>query len=211
MSKVKAKKTDSPTKTQQLASKKKNNIKKKQWFEKKFKKKKVLSDNQGKDKAQQMQPPKDAQQFSANWKILQEVSVCLCDCIHLAIFSIFLMIAHNYVHLPQMLKASQPEKKQPVAPKHLNGHLHKKEASKDDSKNISTNSAGPKQTDAGKKVKHKTVSNNVLPKDSGLKVQAVLETRPSDAPKRKGDSGNSNSEQAAKKKKFVVKETKPTE
>lgn len=99
MSKVKAKKTYFPTKTQQPASKKKNNAKKKKKhrFEKKFKKEKLLLDDQGKDKAQQMQPPKDAQQFSANWKILQEVSVCfvsklLCDCsvIHFVIFSIFL-------------------------------------------------------------------------------------------------------------------------
>lgn len=213
MSKVKANKTDSSTKTQQLASKKKNNIKqkKKHWFEKKFKKKKVLSDNQGKDKAQQMQPPKDAQQFSANWKILQEVSVCLSNCslIHLVISSIFPMI--TCVHHPQMLKARQPEKKQPVTQKHLNGHLHKKETSGGDSKNVSTSSAVPKQTAVGKKGKHKTVSNSVIPKDSGAKVPAALETRPSPAPKRKGGSGTSNSEQASKKKKSVVKETKPTE
>lgn len=211
MSKVKAKKTDSPTKTQQLASTKKNNTKKKRkhWFEKKFKKKKPPSDNQG--TAQQMQPPKDAQQFSANWKILQEVSVCLCHYSLIVVFSVFLMIAHNNARLSQMLKASQPEKKQPVTPKHLNGPLHKRETNKDHSKNISTNNSGPKQIDTGKKVKHKTVSNTVVPKDSGVKVPPVSETRTSSAPKRKGDSGNSNSEQAAKKKKSVIEETKPTE
>lgn len=112
-----------------------------------------------------------------------------------------------------MLKSSQPEKKLPVTPKHLNGALHKKETRENDSKNISKNNAVPRQNDAGKKVKHKTVSNSVVPKDSGvnLKVPAVLETRQSTGPKRKRDSGKSNSEHAAKKKKSVVEETTPTE
>lgn len=112
-----------------------------------------------------------------------------------------------------MLKASQPEKKQPVTPKHPNGALHKKEARKNYSKNISKNGAGPRQTDAGKEVKHKTVPNNVVPKDSRVtsKVPAVLETGQSTAPKRKGNSGKSNGEQAAKKIKSVVEKTKPTE
>ncbi|XP_039991341.1 RNA exonuclease 4 [Xiphias gladius] len=175
MSKVKAKKAASPTKTQQPVSKNTNNTvkrKKKHWFGKRFKKKKLLSNDQGK-----VQPPKDAQQFSANWKTLQE-----------------------------MLKASQPEKKPPVKPKHQNGALQKKGAKEVSSKSISKNNTSPRQTDTGKKVRHKTVSNSVAPK-----VPAVSQTRQSTAPKRKGNSGESHSEQAAKKKKSVVEETKPTD
>ncbi|GLD57441.1 RNA exonuclease 4-like protein [Lates japonicus] len=127
------------------------------------------------------QPPKDAQLFSANWKTLQEI-----------------------------LKASQPEKKEPVTPKYQNGTLQKKEAKENSSKNISKSNTRPKQKDTGKKVKHKT--NNV-PKDGqvNLKVLAVSQTSHPTAPKRKKDSGKSNSEQAAKKKKPDVEERKPTE
>uniref|UniRef100_A0A4W6G4I3 RNA exonuclease 4 n=1 Tax=Lates calcarifer TaxID=8187 RepID=A0A4W6G4I3_LATCA len=129
------------------------------------------------------QPPKDAQLFSANWKTLQEI-----------------------------LKASQPEKKEPVTPKYQNGALQKKEAKENSSKNISKSNTGPKQKDTGKQVKHKTVSNNV-PKDAqvNLKVPAVSQTSHPTAPKRKKDSGKSNSKQAAKKTKSDVEERKPTE
>lgn len=79
MSKIKSKKEYLPSKTKQSTNtnnrnKKNHNMKKKkkQWFETKLKKKKLLSEA----KLQQAQPPKDAQQFSANWKILQEVRVC---------------------------------------------------------------------------------------------------------------------------------------
>ncbi|XP_023266968.1 RNA exonuclease 4 [Seriola lalandi dorsalis] len=181
MSKVKAKKKDAPAKTQQPKSKKKNNMKKKkqQWFNQAFKKKKPPRIDQGK-----AQPPKDAQQYSANWKILQEI-----------------------------IKASQPEKKQPEAPEYQNGALQKKEAKENSSKNTSKNDTGPRQKHAAKKMKTKTVSNSVVHKDARvkLKVPADSQTRQSTAPKRKSNSGKSNSEQAAKKQKSVVEETKPTE
>lgn len=77
MSKVHAKTKGAPAKTQQPTSGKKNTVKKKKkfWFDTTAKKKKPPPDNQGK-----ALPPKDAQQYSANWKILQEVravSVCM--------------------------------------------------------------------------------------------------------------------------------------
>ncbi|XP_038592545.1 RNA exonuclease 4 isoform X3 [Micropterus salmoides] len=92
MSKVNAKKTDSSAKT--LTSTEKNKTakwKRKNWMKEKFKRKKPPPKDQGKAKVQQTLPPKDVQQFSANWKTLQE-----------------------------MLKASQPEKKHPVIPKPQN-------------------------------------------------------------------------------------------
>lgn len=118
------------------------------------------------------------------------------------------------LNFPQMLKASQPEKKQqPVTPKPQNGTLQKKEAKEKSSKNIPKDNVSPRQTDTGKKAKHKSVPNSALPKDAQVKSKgpAVSETKQSAAPKRKKDSGKSNGEQAAKKKKPVVEETKPTE
>ncbi|XP_008281526.1 RNA exonuclease 4 [Stegastes partitus] len=163
---------------------KNNNVKKKKKYWIKQKIKMPPNKNQEKAEAPKNAPPQDAQQFSANWKILQE-----------------------------MLKASQPEKKQqqPVTPKHLNGVLPKK-ATENASKVISKNNAGPSQTDSVKKVKHKTVSNSV-PKDTQVNVKelAASETKASAAPKRKKDGGKSNSEQAAKKNKSEAEEKKPTE
>ena len=109
-----------------------------------------------------------------------------------------------------MLKASQPEKKpQPVTPKPQNGTLPKKEATEKSSKNIPKDNVSLRQTDTGKKAKHKSG----LSKDAQVKSKgpAVSETKQSAAPKRKKDGGKSNGEQAAKKKKPVVEETKPTE
>lgn len=85
MSKVNAKKNSAPAKTQKPASDKNNTVKKKKkfWFDTKAKKKKPTPppapapapSNQGK-----AHPPKDAQQYSANWKILQEVrDVSVCE------------------------------------------------------------------------------------------------------------------------------------
>ncbi|XP_029312385.1 RNA exonuclease 4 isoform X2 [Cottoperca gobio] len=167
--------------------------KRKQWMKEKFKNIKPQPKKQEKAKVQQAVPPKDGLQFSANWKTLQE-----------------------------MLKASQPEKKQPIAPKPLNGALQEKEAKEKKSKNMSKNNVCPGQTDTGKKVKHKTSPKSVVPKDAPVnsKVPAVSETKPSAALKRKKDSGKSNDEQAAKKKKKkeekkkekpVDEEKKPTE
>ncbi|XP_070783417.1 RNA exonuclease 4 [Enoplosus armatus] len=187
MSEVKEKKSHVPAKSQRPTSTEKNNTakrKRKNWMKEKFRRRKPPPKEQEKAKVQQTLPPKDVQHFSANWKSLQEI-----------------------------LKASQPEKKQPVAPKHQNGALRKKQAIDNSSKNISKNSVSPGLTDSGKKVKHKTGPNSVVSKDSQVKLKApaVSETRPSAAPKRKKDSGKSNSEQAAKKKKTVVEVTKPTE
>ncbi|XP_026171321.1 RNA exonuclease 4 [Mastacembelus armatus] len=148
-------------------------------------KKKYWCEKKKRVSVDQAQPPKDTQLFSANWKALQE-----------------------------MLKNSQSEKKQQPAPaQQQNGALQNKEAKADCSKHISKNKAGPQQTDTGKNIKHKTVSNSVVSKDShvSVKVTAVSESRQPAAPKRKKDGENSNSNQAAKKKKSVVEETKPTE
>ncbi|KAM6964057.1 RNA exonuclease 4 [Tautogolabrus adspersus] len=159
-------------------------MKRKNWIKEKFKKRKPPPKNQEKPKPQQISPPGDAQQFSANWKALQEI-----------------------------LKASQPEKKQPVTPKQ-NGALQNKQAKHHFSKSVSKNNLPPRQTDTQNKVKHKSVPSNAVSKDSEVtsEVPTVSETGQSAAPKRKKDSGKSNSEPAAKKKKkSVVEETKPTE
>ncbi|XP_060885024.1 RNA exonuclease 4 [Labrus mixtus] len=181
MSTMKMKKTHSPAKTQQPTSTAK--IKNKNWIKEKFKRRKPPPKSQEKAKPQQISPPGDAQQFSANWKALQEI-----------------------------LKASQPEETQPVTPKQ-NGALQNKQAKHNFSKSVSKNNVPPRQTDAQKTVKHKSVPNNAVSKDTEVtsKVPAISETGQSAAPKRKKDSGKSNSEPAAKKKKSVVEETKPTE
>ncbi|XP_034415089.1 RNA exonuclease 4 [Cyclopterus lumpus] len=190
MSTVKSKTKDSPAKTQRPTSSKGNDTskkKRKQWMTAKFLTIKPPPKNQVKVKAPQSLPPKDCLQFSANWKTLQE-----------------------------MLKASQPEKKQPpVASRPPNGALQKlkKGAKENSTKNISKNNVCPEQTGAVTKVKQKSVPNKVVPKDSQVnsKVPAVKETKQSAAPKRKRDSGKLNSEQAAKKKKPVVEKKEPTE
>lgn len=177
------------TKTQRPESSEKNNTakkKRKQWIQDKYRKKKPPAPvNQQKAKAQQTitSPPKDAQQFSANWKTLQE-----------------------------MLKASQPEKKPPVTPKHQNGALSKKGFKENSTKNIPKNNVPPRQTDHEKKV-HKVVPNSTVPKGSqvSLKAPGVSEARQSAAPKRKQAEGKSHSEKAAKKKKAAVEVKKPTE
>ncbi|XP_035001245.1 RNA exonuclease 4 [Hippoglossus stenolepis] len=130
----------------------------------------------------QVLPPTDAQHFSANWKALQE-----------------------------KLKSTPPEQKQPVTPKPQNGALPKKKAKENSSKDTSKiDNTGPAQTGAGKKGKPKSTSNSVVSKDN-LKVPDISQTKPSTAPKRKGDGGKSNSAHAAKRKKPVVEETKLTE
>lgn len=61
---------------QQLKTPKKINtarMKKKEWVANRFRKKKTLPKEKEKAKPLQMLPPTDAQQFSANWKALQEV------------------------------------------------------------------------------------------------------------------------------------------
>lgn len=76
MSKVKATKKDSAAQTQRPKSTEKNNTaksKRRQWMKEKFRKKKPPPKEKPKAKVKQMLPPTDAQQFSANWKTLQEV------------------------------------------------------------------------------------------------------------------------------------------
>ncbi|XP_029383798.1 RNA exonuclease 4 [Echeneis naucrates] len=177
MSKVKAKKNPPANTSRNPPSKSKNTGKKRQWFYKGVKKQKPPPKDQN-----NLQPPKDAQQYSTNWKILQEI-----------------------------LKTSQPEKKQPVTKAGENGTLRKKEAKENSSKSISENNV--RQKDSGSKVKHKTVSRSVVNKDAqmNLKVSAVSQTKQSAPLKRKKKSENSNSEQAAKKKKSPAEERKPTE
>ncbi|XP_058476430.1 RNA exonuclease 4 [Solea solea] len=182
MSNVKSRKTHPAAKGQQQVSEKNNNNvnkKNKFWFKDKVKIKKFSPNNQRK-----VEPPKDAQHFSANWKALQEI-----------------------------LKASEPEKKQPVTSTNQTGSLQKKETKENSSLNISKKNTSPKQTETGKKGKQKTASGSVVPKDAHVnaKVPAVSPSQHSIAPKRKSSSGNSSSEHAVKKKKVVVAEKKLTE
>lgn len=111
-----------------------------------------------------------------------------------------------------MLKASQPEKKQPVPPKHQNGILQRKGVKENSSKDFSKNTVSVRQTDNGKKEKNKTVPSSAEPKDSQmhLKTPGVSEAKQSAASKRKKNAGKSNSEPPAKKKP-VVEDKKPTE
>lgn len=110
-----------------------------------------------------------------------------------------------------MLKASQPERKQPVPPKQ-NGILQRKGVKENSSEDFFKNTVSARQTDTGKKEKNKTVVSSAAPKDSQmhLKTPVVSEAKQSAAPKRKKDAGKSNSEPAAKKKP-VVEDKKPTE
>ncbi|KAM4524293.1 RNA exonuclease 4 [Odontesthes bonariensis] len=189
MSKLKANNTQSKTDTNKITAKEKRKTFWKSHTLKKQKFKKTANPPKRQEKAgasQQIAPPEDPQLFSSNWKALQEV-----------------------------LKASQPEKKQPVTRKHQNG-ISPKKAKEHLSKNISENNAAPNQADTEKNVKNKSAPNSVVPKKAGvnLKVQAASDTRQPAAPKRKKDNGKSNSDQAAKKKKkkkSVVEERKPTE
>lgn len=185
MSKVKAKK-EVTAKTQQTKSTEKKSTvkeKRKEWISQKFRKLKPPPKKQEeKAKVQQLAPPKDGMQFSANWKILQE-----------------------------MLKASKPEEKPslPAKPKPPNGALQNRRAKENPSKNISKNNVSPGKTDTVKKVKQTPVSKSVAPNKS--QVNSKVSTKQSAAPKRKKDGGKSDSEKAAKKKKVVVEETKPTD
>ncbi|XP_068439488.1 RNA exonuclease 4 [Clinocottus analis] len=187
MSKVKSETKDTSAKTQRPGSSKGNDTskkKKKQWMTDKYLTIKPRPKTHVKAKDPLSLPPKDALQFSENWKILQE-----------------------------MLKASKPEKKPPVTPQPPNGTLQNQRAVKKSTKNISKNNVCPKLMSASTKVKQKTVPNNAVTKDSQVnsKVPAVTETKPSASAKRKRDSGKLNGEQAAKKKKPVMEEKKPTE
>lgn len=254
MSKVKEKKADLPAKTQQATSTEKNNtakMKRKNWMKQKFKKKKPPpKKEEEKSKPQHMLPPQDAQQFSANWKALQEVCHQLFFLISLTLFlqNVSLQSFKTVLNFLQILKVSQPEKKQTATP-NQNGTVQKKGAKDNSSKNTPENSSLkttsknnslkntpknnslkntpknnglPTEKDKGKEGnegKHKPVPGNSVSKDPVVtsKVPASSETGQSAAPKRKTDSGELNSQLAAKKKKkkekavAVVENTKPTE
>lgn len=85
-------------KSQQVNTQKINTakMKKKEWMANKFRKKKPLPKAKEKAKPLQTLPPTDAQQFSANWKALQEVgqdnnkfSLCLITAVLIFSFSNF--------------------------------------------------------------------------------------------------------------------------
>jgi len=75
MSAVKEKTKDSSVKKGPATTENKYTVKKKrkQWMKEKFKSIKPQPQKQEKAKVQQVAPPKDGLQFSANWKALQEV------------------------------------------------------------------------------------------------------------------------------------------
>lgn len=52
-------------------------MKKKEWMTNKYRKKKTLSKEKEKAKPLRTLPPTDVQQFSSNWKALQEVSTTI--------------------------------------------------------------------------------------------------------------------------------------
>ncbi|CAJ1080950.1 RNA exonuclease 4 [Xyrichtys novacula] len=188
---MKAKKVDHPTKTPKKSSssaekKSTAKIKRKNWMKEKFKKKKPPPKKEEKEKSQKILPPKDATQFSTNWKALQEI-----------------------------LKVSQAEKKQPVPPKE-NGIQHRKEAKDSPLQNMSKSKAPPPQTEAGKKVRHKSASGSFVSKDSEVTSRlpaASVTTGQSAAPKRERDGEKLHDELPSKKKKekTVVEEPKVTE
>lgn len=68
MSKAKAKETPRPAPTAANRT-----VKRKNWIKEKFKRRKPPPKGKASVKAQQILPPQDAQQYSANWKTLQEV------------------------------------------------------------------------------------------------------------------------------------------
>uniref|UniRef100_A0A8C7XUM8 RNA exonuclease 4 n=1 Tax=Oryzias sinensis TaxID=183150 RepID=A0A8C7XUM8_9TELE len=179
MSKIKGKETPAG-KTQQLTSKEKR----KKFFIKHNRKKttsqKTLNkknlENPG---AKQTAPPQDPQQFSSNWKALQEI-----------------------------LKSSQPEKKQPVTPKHQNGVFPKKYKG-NESKKFQNKSPIPSQVHTDREVK---VKSGDAPKEDGVKAKihaALDKQQPGGARKRQNEK--TDNEKPAKKKKPVTEERKPTE
>lgn len=151
----------------------KNDITKKKKKRTKFYKAVPPSKNTEKAKVQQNVPPTDPQQLSANWKRLQEI-----------------------------LKASQPETKPSIVPKHQNGVLPKK--------NGENNKKNSKDSDRPS-LKEKKGKLRTVPKETPLKVPGGSETKKPTAPKRKHDDAKLNAREAGKKKKSVPEERKPTE
>lgn len=219
MSKVEKQKKHFPAQASKRKTNKKNGILKKNerhWFYSA-----PANKEQEKPTTPQTAPPKDSQQFSANWKALQEVSECnslssMHVLSHTLVFVCLCLILPTGFSLLfyslQLLKASQSEKKQPAAPRHQNG-FSPKNVQENTSKIISKNNAAPSQRDTEKKSDHKTVPKSFVSGKTGVnsKVSNVSKTKHAIAPERERDSGKPNSLQAAKKKKLESEETKPTE
>ncbi|KAM7370887.1 hypothetical protein PAMP_010397 [Pampus punctatissimus] len=178
--KVKAKKRNNSAKSQHPQPTKKNdavNWKRKRWIIMAFKKNNPLHKDQEKTPTQQILPPKDALQFSANWKTLQE-----------------------------KIKTSPPEKpgtsKHQNGP--LQKVEAKNKSSKNISKNNACPSQTDSGKTVKHKIIHNSAVPK--DSRVNVKAPAVSDTRTSTAPKRKSRN-KPNSEQAAKKIKTVVEPT----
>ncbi|RVE59553.1 hypothetical protein OJAV_G00190030 [Oryzias javanicus] len=126
--------------------------------------------------AQQTAPPQDPQQFSSNWKALQEI-----------------------------LKSSQPEKKQPVPPKLQNGVLPKtfkgNESKKFPKKRPATSQEHTNRESGP--------NGDTTPLENGGNLKALDKQKPGGTKKRQNEKPDSG--KPAKKKKPVTEERKPTE
>lgn len=110
---------------------------------------------------------------------------------------------------PQLLKASQLEKRSPVTPKQ-NGVFLKKTTNT--LKSVPKNNAVSARPDSKKNQKHKFAPDNV-PKEAGVNLKepsASDALRPA-ASKQRKDTGKSNSGPAAKRANYVDEKRKPTE
>lgn len=151
----------------------------------KYKKKKAPAIEKTAKKHDKLEPPTDCQQFSANWKKLQEI-----------------------------LKVSQPVKKQPELSKRQNCTLQKTGVKETSSKVSFKNVVDSGQVNNAKKAKSKSVTASMGPQypQVNLKAPRVPNVSQSDAPKRKKDGGKAMTEHKAKKmKKDVAEDIKPTE
>uniref|UniRef100_A0A8C7I4Y4 RNA exonuclease 4 n=1 Tax=Oncorhynchus kisutch TaxID=8019 RepID=A0A8C7I4Y4_ONCKI len=193
MCKVKPEKTDSAAskmpKSSQSQTKKKPL---KKTFYQHTKKKEPISKDQGKAKA--LLPPKDAQQFSTNWKTLLEVFKSNPPPVKRQLFQ-------------QNSKKEVPKK--PTKDISKKDETHKKQT-KDIPKETVTDAKAtkPKQVNSGKawkdsSVPSKTQVNGIDPGRSG--------TEQPKAKKRKQSSVQIDSNAQLKKKKVEVEEKKPTE
>uniref|UniRef100_A0A8C7LMU0 RNA exonuclease 4 n=1 Tax=Oncorhynchus mykiss TaxID=8022 RepID=A0A8C7LMU0_ONCMY len=192
MCKVKPEKTDSAAskvpKSSQSQTKKKP---RKKTFYQHTKKKEPISKDQGKTKA--LLPPKDAQQFSTNWKTLLEV------------------FKSNPPPVKRQLFQQNSKKEVPKKPtKDISkDETHKKPTKDNVSKTVTDAKATkPKQVNSGKawkdsSVPSKTQVNGIDPGQSG--------TEQPKAKKRKQSSVQIDSNAQLKKKKVEVEEKKPTE
>ncbi|XP_020313150.1 RNA exonuclease 4 [Oncorhynchus kisutch] len=207
MCKVKPEKTDSAAskmpKSSQSQTKKKPL---KKTFYQHTKKKEPISKDQGKAKA--LLPPKDAQQFSTNWKTLLEVFKSNPPPVKRQLFQ-----QNSKKEVPKkptkdISKKDETHKKQTKdIPKEV-AVVHKKPA-KNLSKTVTDAKATkPKQVNSGKawkdsSVPSKTQVNGIDPGRSG--------TEQPKAKKRKQSSVQIDSNAQLKKKKVEVEEKKPTE